>query len=281
MSTFTDVKDGTIVSTEEKQCPYCGMMVVAYANFCTNCGERIGSRKCPQCGNTVESNAKFCSECGTRLDGGAAAQPKRDTHQYVDLGLPSGTLWATCNVGATNPEDAGDYFAWGETTPKSTYSWDNYTYCREGSSLKLTKYCNMSDYGYNGFTDSRTTLEKSDDAATANWGSDWCMPTQEQFQELYDNCTTEWTTNYQGKGVAGRLFKSKRNDNTIFFPVAGVKGSDGKNSCVRSLGIYLSSSLNIDRPNTAHELYFDSSDVRSSGNVYRDGGFTVRPVRCR
>lgn len=95
-------------------------------------------------------------------------------HEYVDLGLPSGTLWATCNVGAENPEDAGDYFAWGETEPKDTYLWSNYKYGKYSVMLK-----------YND-TDSLTSLEESDDVAYQKWGSDWCMPTQTQFQELKD-----------------------------------------------------------------------------------------------
>ena len=88
-------------------------------------------------------------------------------HVYIDLGLPSGALWATCNVGADNPEDYGDYFAWGETQPKDSYSWDNYLY---GSGYnQLTKYCYDSYYGYNGFADTLTVLLPEDDAVTANW----------------------------------------------------------------------------------------------------------------
>ena len=109
-------------------------------------------------------------------------------HEYVDLGLPSGLLWATCNVGATSPEDYGDYFAWGETQPKDTYEWSTYQYCN-GSYNTLTKYCSNSSYGYNGFTDNLTTLLPEDDAATANWGGNWRMPTKEEFQELYNNTT--------------------------------------------------------------------------------------------
>ena len=100
-------------------------------------------------------------------------------HEYVDLGLPSGLLWATCNVGADAPEDYGDYIAWGETTPKTTYNWSTYQYCM-GSYNTLTKYCNKTSFGYNGFTDNLTTLLPEDDAATANWGSGWRMPTEEE-----------------------------------------------------------------------------------------------------
>ena len=100
-------------------------------------------------------------------------------YDYVDLGLPSGILWATCNVGATVPEDYGDYFAWGETESKTNYGWNTYQYCMGNLSL-LTKYCNNSSYGYNGFTDNLTILEPSDDATTVNLGADWRMPTKEE-----------------------------------------------------------------------------------------------------
>lgn len=141
-------------------------------------------------------------------------------HAYVDLGLPSGTLWANCNVGADNPEDYGDYFAWGETTTKSTYDWSTYQYCM-GSSNTLTKYCYNFSYGYNGFTDNLTTLLPEDDAATANWGSGWRMPTNEEWNELYDNTTV---TRTMQNGVNGRLFTAS-NGNSLFLPAAGCRGN--------------------------------------------------------
>ena len=203
-------------------------------------------------------------------------QTASGSHQYVDLGLPSGTLWATCNVGANNPWDYGDYFAWGETTTKSTYSWSNYKYCRDGAYDKLTKYCNKSSYGNNGYTDSRTTLEKSDDAAYKNWGSDWCMPTQWQFQELKDKCTWTWTTR---NGKNGYEVKSKSNGNTIFFPTVGYWCcGEGKPSHVGSFGYYWSSSLSAGSPLDARFLNFDSSCVYSNG-YDRSSGRSVRPVR--
>ena len=79
-------------------------------------------------------------------------------HEWVDLGLPSGTLWATCNIGANAPEEYGDYFAWGETEPKDCYNWSTYKWCN-GDYDRLTKYCTESDYGYNGFTDGKTELD--------------------------------------------------------------------------------------------------------------------------
>ena len=139
-------------------------------------------------------------------------------HEYVDLGLPSGTLWATCNVGATTPEDCGDLFAWGETTPKTSYTWDNYRYCvldpNDSYSCKMTKYCCFTEDGYNGFTDNLTTLEAVDDAASANWGEGWRMPTKEQWEELLRFTTPQvsFQNNVQGFTLTGV------NHNSIFLP---------------------------------------------------------------
>ena len=194
-----------------------------------------------------------------------------DTHDYVDLGLPSGLLWATCNVGAENPEDYGDYFAWGETQPKDTYNWSTYQYCN-GSSITMTKYCNNSNYGYNGFTDNLTTLLPEDDAATANWGSDWRMPTKEEWQELYQNTTHTWTTQ---NGVEGRLFTAS-NGNSLFLPAAGYR-NDSSLEGAGSYGYYWSSSLYTSRPYYAWCFYF-SSDSYSVSRNNRRSGQSIRAV---
>ncbi|MBO7616100.1 MAG: leucine-rich repeat protein [Bacteroidales bacterium] len=193
-------------------------------------------------------------------------------HGYVDLGLPSGLLWATCNVGADSPEDYGDYFAWGETTPKDYYDWDTYQYCM-GSYNTMTKYCNNASYGYNGFTDNLTTLLPEDDAATANWGSGWRMPTKEEWQELLDNTAVTWT---QQGGVNGRLFTAS-NGNSLFLPAAGYRWNDVLSNVGYS-GDYWSSSLYTGRPNFAWDFYFVSDYCGMYGDT-RDNGFTVRPVR--
>ena len=193
-------------------------------------------------------------------------------HAYVDLGLPSGLLWATCNVGAETPEDYGDYFAWGETQPKDTYNWSTYQYCN-GSNNTLTKYCNNPDYGYNGFTDNLTTLLSEDDAATANWGSDWRMPTEEEWQELYNNTTCTWTTQ---NGVNGRLFTAV-NGNSLFLPAAGCRLGSSLYG-VGSYGDYWSRSLNTDDPYIAWYFYFDSGNCDVS-YYYRYYGLSVRGVR--
>ena len=196
-------------------------------------------------------------------------------YAYVDLGLPSGLLWATCNVGADNPGDYGDYFAWGETQPKGYYDWSTYQYAN-GTSCEdpqLTKYCNYSNYGYNGFTDNLTTLLPGDDAATANWGSGWRMPTKAEWEELLGNTTVTWATQ---NGVNGRLF-SASNGNSLFLPAAGYRSNSYLNGA-GSRGFYWSSSLYTDYPGYAWILYFNS-DYCYVGYYCRDNGLSVRAVR--
>lgn len=190
---------------------------------------------------------------------------------YVDLGLPSGTKWATCNVGAIIPEGYGDYFAWGETTTKENYNMGTYRYCN-GDYNNLTKYCSNAEYGNNGFTDVHTTLEASDDAATANWGSGWRMPTQTEMNELKNNCTVTWTPQ---NGVNGYLFTGP-NGNSIFFPAAGHRFGSGL-SATSSYGSYWSSSLNTSLPFQAWSLSF-SSDTYYESNDSRSCGLSVRAV---
>ena len=191
-------------------------------------------------------------------------------YAYVDLGLS--VKWATCNVGANKPEGYGDYFAWGETQPKSYYEWSTYKWCN-GTYYTLTKYCTNSGYGtYDG----KSTLELADDAARANWGGSWRMPTKEEQDELCDNCNCEWTTQ---NGVAGYKVTSKKEGytkNSIFLPAAGYRlysslYNTGRNGCYRS------SSLSADSPLDAWYMGFNSDNVdREDSN--RDYGFSVRPV---
>ena len=170
-------------------------------------------------------------------------------HGYVDLGLPSGTRWATCNVGASTPSAYGNYYAWGETTTKETYSSSNYTY-----------------------SDNPTMLPSSADAATANWGSGWRMPTKEEFEDLKNNCTVTWTTQ---NGVNGCLFTGP-NGNSIFLPAAGYRNGS-ELSGAGSYGNYWSSSPYSSSTRSAWNLNFSSGDC-SMNSIYRYFGFTVRPV---
>ena len=187
-------------------------------------------------------------------------------YDYVNLGLPSGTLWATCNIGAADSDDRGDVFAWAETQPReypNFSGWSNYKYC-EGDYNKLTKYCTCYEFGYNGFTDNLTVLEAMDDAAAINWGDDWYIPTKTQWEELIQNTTNEWTTL---NGVNGRLFTAS-NGNTLFLPGMGhsidtVKGRESYP------GFYWTSSLFTDNNGEtswkAWKILFNSDRIRMTG----------------
>ena len=192
--------------------------------------------------------------------------------QAVDLGLPSGIKWASCNVGAEKPEDYGNYYAWGEVLPKENYSEGTYKYAN-GASGKFTKYCNDATYGYGGFTDNKTTLDPLDDAAYFNWGGSWRMPTDAEWQELQDYCTWTWTTQ---NGINGYQVASKTNSNSIFLPAAGYRGVP--NLSVGYLGCYWSSSLYEDGPYDAWALSSNSDRVYRSRGGGRGSGQSVRPV---
>ena len=196
-----------------------------------------------------------------------------DGHDYIDLGLPSGTLWATTNVGANAPEEYGDYFAWGETEPKDYYDWSTYKWCM-GSNTTMTKYCDNSSYGYNGFVDNKTELDPEDDAATAAWGAEWRMPSRVQMQELYYNCTSEWITR---NGVWGHLFTSYINGASLFLPAAGYRGGSSL-YLSSSYGYYWSRTLRSGGPNDAYFLNLYSGYVGwlNYGRYY---GQSVRAVR--
>ncbi len=190
-------------------------------------------------------------------------------HEYVDLGLS--VKWATCNVGATSPEEYGDYFAWGETTPKTTYDWSTYKYCN-GTWNTMTKYCIDSEYGT---VDNKTVLELTDDAAHVNWGGSWRMPTKAEQDELRNtnNCTWTWT---KQNGVNGYKVTSKKNGNSIFLPAAGYRYDSDLNRS-GSYGSYWSSSLDASGSSYAYYLYFNSSGVDWNYS-YRCVGHSVRPV---
>ena len=171
------------------------------------------------------------------------------TYNAVDLGLPSGILWADRNIGAATPEAYGDYFAWGETEPKDYYDWSTYKWCN-GSYDTQTKYCTNSSYGT---VDGKTVLDLEDDAAYVNMGSEWRMPTHDELKELYNNCSWSWTTQ---NGVSGYKVTGP-NSNNIFLPAAGYR--DNSNLIYAgSYGYYWSSSLVESYPYDAYALYFYS-----------------------
>ena len=200
-------------------------------------------------------------------------------HEFVDLGLPSGTLWATCNVGANSPEEYGDYFAWGETTPKDVYLSSTYKWCK-GYTNSLTKYCTNSSFGYNGFTDGKTELDLEDDAAYVNLGSSWRTPTKSQQDELRLKCTWTWTTR---NGVHGQLVTGT-NGNTLFLPAAGSYVTSSLYD-VETEGGYWSRTVYPDGSNGA-PVYFNgayalsfSSNWLGWSNAARYYGWPVRAVR--
>ncbi len=217
-------------------------------------------------------------------------------HEWVDLGLPTGTKWATCNIGATKPEEIGDHFAWGEVKPTEGYSFLNYKYMPH-ETLKLTKYNTDRSKGENGFVDYKTTLDLEDDAAYVNWGGKWMMPTMVQQMELRNECYWEWTEDYNGSGVAGFIvYKAKAEadkgviyedetpsssyslgDAHIFLPAAGRR-SNGDLDFAGSIGFYWSSSLDAGDPEYAWGVGFNSGDVVNDEGDFRERGYSVRAV---
>ena len=194
-------------------------------------------------------------------------------HEFVDLALPSGTLWATCNVGANEPEEFGDYFAWGETVPKEIYDWKSYQYGRFfNGRYELNKYCTDSVLGLNGFVDNLTILEPADDAATANWGADWRTPSAAEWEELFETVPNELATR---NDVMGWLFTAA-NGNSLFLPAAGYFWETVFNA---GLGIYWSNTLQSVFPNRSWSFHFNTDSNHLCGSSDRNRGQSVRAVR--
>ena len=194
---------------------------------------------------------------------------------FVDLALPSGTLWAKCNVGASTPEEYGDYFAWGETTPKTEFSWVNYAHVNiiDDTFVEASKYNTQSHFGP---IDNKTELEEEDDAAIANTDGKGKMPTLEQMQELLNDANTTRVFTTQN-GVNGMLITSVRNSNTIFLPAAGGDLGSGLEYTTVT-GAYWSRTLDSGSPDKAYGMGLNSSGsgTESTDRYY---GMTVRPVK--
>lgn len=218
-------------------------------------------------------------------------------HDAVDLGLTSGIKWAKTNVGANNSWDYGSYFSWGETIVKSDYNWDTYKYCK-GSHNSLTKYCDNSDYGKDGFTDALTTLVANDDAATTNWGNGWETPTAEDWEELSNLCYWIWTSDYSNTGKSGFIvYKTKQDgdkgmkayvdsipstayslsDAHIFLPVAGYR-DDTILVGEGDFCYYWTASLDEYYPSGARLYHIDRVFI-SISNKDRYCGMPIRPIR--
>lgn len=225
----------------------------------------VGLQSCDREDNNGDNNG------GNNGGGGSGSDTTSLSLTWVDLGLPSGLLWADRNVGANSPEDYGNYYAWGETAPKNVYDWSTYAYGNH--SRELTKYCNEASYGLNGFTDNLTVLQASDDAATANLGGGACTPTEDEWEELIGHTTSTWITR---NGVKGLLLTAA-NGKSLFLPAAGCRHGSGLINA--GSGYYWSSTLYSDYPLNA--LYFDFYSLGQSMLInFRYVGFSVRAVRA-
>ncbi len=225
---------------------------------CSSCGKVCGAKNnpCPYGGHhpTCSSCGKVCGAKNNPCPYGGN-HPTTGTHaghEYVDLGLS--VKWATCNVGANTPEEYGNYYSWGELSTKNRYVRDNCkTYDRS-----------MSDIGGNS----------SYDAARANWGGSWRLPTEAECDELVNNCTRQWTSQ---NGVKGMRFTSKRNGNSIFFPAVGWRRGPSTNYAGER-GYYWSSTSYGSNKQNAYNLYFNSGGSANTDWSHRYSGQPVRPV---
>lgn len=198
-------------------------------------------------------------------------------HEYVDLGLS--VLWATCNVGASKPEDYGDYYGWGEIVTRSNYTWSNYTFQTSGDSysdVKFRKYNTNSSYGT---VDNKTTLDSSDDVAKYKWGSTWRIPTLAEFEELINssNCSVVWTT---FNGISGCKITSKKagyEGKSIFLPASGYRESSTRYNSSSSC-YYWTNTLVSTSPYNAYYFYSGNSGSAYTSSNYRYRGRSVRPV---
>ena len=213
-------------------------------------------------GSVIEYDASsvdyvyFTAQSSTGLNG----------HEAVDLGLPSGLKWATCNVGATKPEEAGGFYAWGEVAEKDAYDWKTYKWCEDGSYSKLTKYNeNVSVY----------TLEPEDDAAHVLWGGSWRMPTREEFDELLTKCTRKFTTQNEVRG----LLVTGPNGNSIFLPSAGYN-SGTQVQWTNNRGYWWTCNGNYGNKTTGYAFYsqYDQGRTYVNGQISRVYGLNIRAV---
>ena len=254
-------------------CVFC-MMFLPVMVFAQGQIKRSSTTRTPQpSSNTVRRSSSTSAAKEKNVNKKQSVSVKSGTidgHDYVDLGLPSGTLWATCNVGASKPEGYGNYYAWGETATKTVYIWSTYKWAN-GSSSSLTKYTGSSS----------AELQLSDDAAYVNWGKNWRMPSQAQFEELINSnyTTTTWTSI---NGIYGRKITSKMpgyTGNSIFLPAAGYCNGSSL-YYAGSGGYYWSRTLNVSSTSNAMYLFFDSSNIlTNSDGDGRCYGQSVRPVR--
>lgn len=189
-------------------------------------------------------------------------------HTWIDMGLPSGIKWASVNIGANRPQDAGSYYAWGETTSKTSYRWA--TYAHGAGYNSLTKYSNA---------DGIMSLDATDDAATSTWGGTWRMPTKAEWEELQANCDWAWTDDYDQTGVAGYVVASESSEASLFLPAAGCRYANQFNE-KGVHGYYWSSSLYQTSTycGSAYQLQFTQVYAKPDWNYARYYGSSVRGV---
>ena len=197
-----------------------------------------------------------------------------ELYEAIDLGLPSGLKWATCNVGASSPEEYGDYFAWGETETKTNYDWSTYKWF-DSSSPALTKYNTQNE---KGTVDNKIVLDPEDDAAYVNWGGSWRIPTASEWSELRNNCTWTWTTQNGVNGYRVTSNKAGYTDKSIFIPAAAGRSNDTVQGVLGSIGYYWTSSLNAGGSFYASAVTFNSGGGINRHIDSRSVGLPVRPV---
>lgn len=188
-------------------------------------------------------------------------------HDYVDLGLPSGTLWATCNVGAESYNQNGSYYVYGETMPKQNYTEDTYKfYLKQNGKYYLKKYCSSLKFTTSyDYVDGKDKLDPIDDVAHVKWGGDWRIPTEDELTELITKC--KWEKLNDGVVLTGS------NGNSIFLPAAGFKvGTKHYGGICK--GCYMSNANNTADPGV-YCLNINSGKVEDS---YIFKGYSVRPV---
>ena len=199
-------------------------------------------------------------------------------YEVVDLGLPTGLLWAKCNLGATSPEQSGHFYSWGELQPKTNFNWSNYKLCNDDQ-FSFTKYSLIKDRGYMEFVDEKTILEKEDDAVNKLLGGNWQIPSKEDYAELLYRCDKKFC---KLNKVWGCLFTSKQKgyeENSIFIPLAGRMDLT-ESKFAGKYGFYWSTGL--DKTETAFVLWLDNIDgfdnAVNSKSVERYLGLPIRPV---
>ncbi len=197
-----------------------------------------------------------------------ASAQNNNAAEAVDLGLPSGTLWASCNIGASKPEEFGDYFSWGETEPKASYKLEEYRHFKPGQENVTAIRRAFADLG-------KDIAGTQYDVAHVKWGDEWQMPSLGQIQELETNCVWVWTPL---NDVAGYKVTSKTNGNSIFLPAAGSKASQ-RTSNIGVYGLYWTSTLAYDGPSGGCNMLIQQGSDRRRQTSSRALGYTVRAVQ--